>query len=416
MVILFVFVCVVSYSQILSINTSTATLNEIFPNATLRAIITEKLGTTANLSGKNLINALNTITELEINGFSNRIRINNMQGIEYLTRLTKLSLSGIDIDLTNLNLAPLTKLTYLNLVRTQFDNFNFSLPPNLTYLNLEGWGVNVDNINIHSLTELTHLGINSWSSDLSNLNLSSLPKLTSLSLGGQKFNIHNISSLTQLTKLNLDNTSELNQLNLAALTNLTHLSLNGWNDVRNYEVQNFELDENGEVLFAFPETKVANTPLDVSKNTNLTHLSLGGEIWRLDISNLPNLISLSVHSGGGDGSGGSSDEGAKLEAIDLTNNPQLQHLHLSGFSAGSLDISQNRQLVTFSLSRNYSIRTINLGNLPFLTSISLSRTHVISINVRNSPKLERISTNLSPLTQESIMGLLPNTVVSLDII
>lgn len=106
--------------------------------------------------------------------------------------------------------------------------------------------------------------------------------------------------------------------------------------------------------------------LDVSHNTKLRSLNISEtRITDIDISMLPDLrYFLAGHDSGW------INKGYRLNSIDLTHNPQLFYLSISGNHLGSLDLSQNTQLSYLMAGRN-DLQEINLDNNTALYSVSL---------------------------------------------
>jgi uncharacterized repeat protein (TIGR02543 family) len=223
------------------------------------------------------------ITGLSGTKLSGTAEISNLQGIENLTNLTQLDISGNQIS----NIAPLANLT------------------NLTLLDLGNsymGGNQVSDISpLSKLTNLTYLGlVKNQVGDISPL--SNLTNLTQLLLErNQVGDIRPLSNLTNLTSLDLNNNQVSDVSPLAKLTNLTGLGLDG-NRVGDIsplaKLTNLDyLDlDNNQVSDVSPLAKLTNLPelhLDgnrvsdagpLSKLTNLNFLYLEGQSVSLPVA------------------------------------------------------------------------------------------------------------------------------------
>ena len=186
------------------------------PDAALRAAIETKLGKSSG----------DTITESEMNGMTDSLKVNNVSvsdltGLEHATGITELRISNNRGDITNLSpLADLTQLTILSI-----HNYKTSSDPPTTLSDISP---------VTKLTNLEELNLD-WSSIVDISPLMGLTKLKTLGLEGNS--IVDTSSLASLTALDVLNLKE-NKLtslgtSLSSLTALTQLWLGGNKDLSN---------------------------------------------------------------------------------------------------------------------------------------------------------------------------------------
>ena len=145
------------------------------------------------------------------------------------------------------------------------------------------------------------------------------------------------------------------------------------------------------------------TSLDVSNNTNLTALDVeGNELNAIDLTNLPNLVEayLSYNNiTSVDLSNNSllekfnlaSYDWAYLTSLDVSNNSAIKQLYLNWQGLTSLDISNLVALDSLSLAWNYWLSTLSLPNTTTLGYIDIQYTDVQSIDV--SPYVNIYSLN-----------------------
>ena len=101
--------------------------------------------------------------------------------------------------------------------------------------------------------------------------------------------------------------------------------------------------------------------LDVSQNTELTRLNISdSRITDIDLSHNTALTNfLAQHTSG------TINTDVRLNAVDVTNNPNLTLLSLVGNNLADINLSNNPALVTINLRRN-SLSAIDLANNPNL--------------------------------------------------
>ena len=183
------------------------------PDSNFRAAVESALGKAsgASITAGDMV----TLTNLE----ARNVNISNLTGLEYATKLTKLSLGGNSIsDISPLS--DLTQLTRLSLWANSISNISpVAALTNLTDLNLSGNAIS-SIAAVAGLTQLTWLHIQSNSiSDITPL--ADLTNLMALRLDRNSISdIAALSGLTQLTELRLDRNNITDLSPLVANTGL----------------------------------------------------------------------------------------------------------------------------------------------------------------------------------------------------
>lgn len=231
--------------------------------------------------------------------------INTLEGLEYLTGLQSLDLSGNEF--TAIELSPFTNLKTLTLTGISLSTLD--LQSNAKLENVIVSGTSLQSINTQGLTQLTDLYIEDTS--INALNLSDNSSLETLTI---------IQS--PLLALDLKNNVNLKELQVE-YTGITSL------DLSNNQVIETVIAGNNAIEF-----------VDVNNNASLTTLALPeNAISSIDLSGNPALVHLELQSN-------------LLEALDLSNNTALSFVVLEANNIADIDISNNTQLTLFNISRN----------------------------------------------------------------
>ncbi|MBC1571354.1 LPXTG cell wall anchor domain-containing protein [Listeria sp. FSL L7-1426] len=215
-------------------------INEVFPDPQMALTMETKLGK-ASVTDLVSQSELDALTQLET-----YLPIESIEGIQYLTNLTKLNISKAEVsDISDLK--DLTKLTDLEMYANNIvDTSVLKNLMNLTYLDLHDNKI-TDISALGNLTNLVHLNLAynqisdiSAVSALSKLNMvwftenqisdispvANLTNLTSLSLGyNQISDIGALTNLTNLGGIGIENNQISDISPLANLTNLGYVGL-----------------------------------------------------------------------------------------------------------------------------------------------------------------------------------------------
>ncbi|MBE6317150.1 MAG: BspA family leucine-rich repeat surface protein [Bacteroidales bacterium] len=273
-----------------------------------------------------------TITTAQLNARTELVveskYIYDAKGVEYFTQLTKLDF--YNNKLTSIDVSALTKLTYLNLGKNKLTSINVdnntaleqlylqsnqltsvtveflsdlrtlwvSQNPNLT--NLECASNDLNNFDIYNCTALQNLSCFNNPHLSTIYNLESCTALTHLDcedcaiteLPGVA-NMTNLQTLwacnNQLTSLNVSSLSQLKKLNVSGNTSLTELDCSECNLTL--------LDVTGCTALSFLNCNYNQlTDLDISGCTGLELISAhSNQIASMNVSNCPNLKTMSIY-------------------------------------------------------------------------------------------------------------------------
>ena len=94
-----------------------------------------------------------------------------------------------------------------------------------------------------------------------------------------------------------------------------------------------------------------------------------------------------------------------VESIDLSKNPKLTEMAISGFQGSELDISCLKNMRSFSINGSTSLTKVILGNNPELKGFAILYTGLESIDLSGTPNLESIVMYGNPLTSLDISHL-----------
>ncbi|WP_283637570.1 PL29 family lyase N-terminal domain-containing protein [Alistipes indistinctus] len=172
------------------------------------------------------------------------------------------------------------------------------------------------------------------------------------------------------------------EIDLSHNINLSHLDCSG-NIIKELDLSNninlnyidasFNLDLS---VIAFP----------LKNRINALKLA-ATSIEAIDVSNMPDLQSLSINTGLG------------IHQIDLSNNLKLQHLNVQGNKLDNIDVSHNSMLETLHCAIN-NLQTLDVSNNPNLTTLNFAFNNIKSIDVSHNTALTELwfqNNNLSDI-------------------
>lgn len=181
--------------------------------------------------------------------------ITNLNGIEYFTSLTKLSVNYSLI--TNLDLSSNIELAELNVDNNYVKSLNLSYNSRLT--SLSSGNNELTALDLSKNKRLTSLNVSE--NYLANLDVSKNSKLTNLNCNSNKISSLDVSNNKDLNNLNCGY-NKIASLNITRNTVLTNL------DVSSNQLTSLDIGNNGALLNLYcNENKIKN--LDISKNTKL---------------------------------------------------------------------------------------------------------------------------------------------------
>ena len=128
--------------------------------------------------------------------------------------------------------------------------------------------------------------------------------------------------------------------------------------------------------------------IDLSQNTALEVLDLGyTNLQSIDLSNNKSLIYIEAYSDGFD----DPASGIRaLEAIDVSNLPELLHLNLKNNKISSIDLSKNTNLYELNLNGN-KLQDVDVSNNPKLVSLDLGRNGISVLDLKANTELTSLN-------------------------
>ncbi len=282
----YAWVQLVVMGTLLGITGPAAAVDVTFPDANLETAVRGALGIAAPtpITDTNM----ETLGSFDANDSS----ISNIQGLEYATNLTWLSLYGNQIsDISAV--AGLTNLNYLFLEQNQISDISaVSGLTNLTWLYLYSNQIS-DISTVAGLTNLNWLYLyNNQISDISTV--SGLTNLYYLQLDNNQISdISAVAGLTNLNYLFLDNNQISDISAVAGLTNLTRLHVSG-NQIETMNLSNSNLSSlNYFLVDGNPLTSVILADATLGQ-TGFNALMDGGDIPYIGIAELPGVLNLDM--------------------------------------------------------------------------------------------------------------------------
>ncbi len=254
----------------------------------------------------------------------------------------------------------------------------------------------VDSYNYENSTELTTLTAEQKASlktlycyDDSNITLvesSGLTSLETLSLSGVDNESIDLSSNTNLKTVEIYGAPKLTSVTFPSNPNIEELSLD------DTAMTNLNLSSFSKLKRLVIDASVVNLPesnslnsifitgasnLDVSKNPNLVYLFIsGGDINSLDLSQNAELDTLTI-------------TGTKISEIDLSHNPKLTIFELLDNTFSKLDMSKNDKLIDIRIEKS-GLSKIDTSVFPNLEYLMLSENNLEELDVSKNPKLKSL--------------------------
>lgn len=228
--------------------TTTVSSNEVIADPVLRKCALESYNSQYKTSNKTLtVSDLRKITKLDCNNLD----ITNTKGIEEMTSLQTLSLSGENIK--SINLTKNTKLTKLYINNTEISKIDLTKNTKLKELYLVE--SSLKSINLTKNTELTLLSLSR--NNLTSINLTKNTKLKRLDLNFNNIKSLNLTKNTKITWLELDDNS-ISSINLSKNINLETLFIRG------NKLVNLDLSKNKKLKEVY--STLSKNKIDVGNN------------------------------------------------------------------------------------------------------------------------------------------------------
>ena len=326
--------------EIIGATQEIVTINETnFPDPNFREIIREWCD--ANKDGSLSELEVNNVYELDCSreyDDDDNIRIKNMKGIEYLTRLQEINVSNNRIG--EIDLSHNTNLTVLNISENELLELNISSLSNLEVLDCSFNPLN--HLDVSSNLNLKELKCNRVSPD--SLDISKNTELIKLEACNNYLDTLDVSNNTKLKNL-LCPDNHLKELNISNNPELLVLNC------ANNELSNLDLTHN-KALKTIGCYGNKLTSLNTNQNNELEELSI---IKSLDVSKNTKLIYLLLCDN-------------QLESLDLANNQNLSVLDVTRNPMKKIDVSACPNLV--KVANDASPRAIDLD-----TYISIDFMH-----------------------------------------
>lgn len=229
---------------------------------------------------------------------------------------------------------------------------------------------------------------------MSSIKWPEITELQILNMSHNKLKSLDLSHMTKLEALYLDD-NEFSESPVVVGANKPHLTIMTANVIGHFD-PNFNLSDYPEmksfISFSNPTlTKLDPTgcpellqlsidvtgveSLDVSKNPKLRILNVSDtRIRNVDISKCPQLTEFYCNHDG------VSNSAYKLDALDVSHNPNLIRFFCSGNNLTSLDISMLTKLVSFSCARN-QLSSINIDSSPDLYDVNISQNNMDFVTI-----------------------------------
>lgn len=323
--------------------TKAATIEEQIPDANLRTCITENLQNgkktaTDELTGASYEEFLTTdgqphtdgLTDANLKLISNlecsNKKITNLKGIELLSNLTSLNLTGNSIETLSLSSTNNPKLTALYLRSTNIKTLTLddTLTNNLKTLDISKNNLSTDQIKKY---------------------ISTYKRLEKLFIEKNNYNIPlDVSGLDYLTGLWISGNK---------ITGLTGIADKG----QKYSAADGSEQTISLVKLVADSNKMSE--INLSGNPNLTYLNISNNLLdKIDLSKNSKLKFLAITSN-------------KLSALDLSANTLLEELYGSLNNLKSIDISKNTALKKLEVDDTSDVSTkYDLSKLEYLRTVS----------------------------------------------
>lgn len=340
--------CTVFNAQIVNIPDANFKAYLLNGNTTNNQIAFNTAGATiidTNGNGQIEVSEAQAITRLNL---KNNTLITNISGIESFINVFKIDIYGLtNLQNFNLNSLPLLRFVYLtNLQQITSLNFNGS-----TLLNtLEVSSCNsISNLTINSNT-LQNLKL-TYGGNYGQLDLTNCSILNDVYIEYTNAVNLNLSNLISLNKLDIRNNSLLSGVNISGSNNLTQLNISG----------------NGYL-----------STLDIANKSFLTTITcpFNATLETLNISNCPNLVSLSAHAN-------------NLSTLNLNGTPKLQSLTIGDNSLTNISLGSLLYLTYLQCSQN-DLTTLDVSLLPALKFLYCTGNNLTFLDLHNNPAMQSL--------------------------
>ncbi len=315
----------------------------------------------------------------------------------HLKVLSCANLSSIEV----MDLSNCPDLEELNLESTGVSSVDVTGCPKLKSLNVSF--THVSSIDVTKNPDLEKLIISGcmnddWEYCIEDVDVSHNPKLKDLEV-----------AMTNITSLDVTNNPELEIL-YAYITPLTTLDISNNNklvrlDLNNTQISSIDVKDKSK-LFALNLEMTKVSEIDVTHNPELFEIYLTGDkaITELDLTKNPNMTHLRV-------------SGTSLTELDLTKNAKLQAFYnyrhneddpvtwesvtVEPAPIQSYDFSKNPKMYEIYLD-GANVSELNVSNMPTLRHLSLNDTNIAKLDVSNNTRLVSLKVDNTPLSSLNI--------------
>lgn len=180
---------------------------------------------------------------------------------------------------------------------------------------------------------------------------------------------------------------QISSLDVSKNLNLTYLDCSG-NMIESLDLSKNSLLEEIDASFNLDLNTIVFPEKNIIKYLKLTSTSLES----IDVSNMPELISLSINTGLG------------ISSIDVSNNQNLQELNVQGNKLNSIDVSNNPMLSSLFCGIN-NLHALDVSNNPKLYDLDFAFNNVAEIDLSHNPEIYNLSFQNNIISQINISQL-----------
>lgn len=236
-----------------------------------------------------------------------------------------------------------------------------------------------------SVTEaLNVIGLDFYYLNITNLEglqyFTNLKVITTYYANFPNFSQPNLINLEQLSLLNSVGSASLTYVDISNNTNLVKFQCSS-DLITSLDLSNNTQLKNVEIYCP------SLTSINLSNLVNLKNLSYLGKLPTIDISDSVNLLNLSCAGSSGTYSYPIEN---RLNSIDLTNQTKLINLDLTGNNLSTLDLSNCPNLESISISSN-QINILNLDNVNYVKNFNCEGNSLSTLDVNSMFNLKNLS-------------------------
>lgn len=222
----------------------------------------------------------------------------------------------------------------------------------------------------------------SYNTELDSVNVSTCTELEEIQCFESGVNVLDVSNNTKLVRLDCNNTP-VRSLDVTKCPELFALNC------ENTSVSNLDLSKNPKLYEVYITGNKGFTKLDISKNSELVHLRIGGtSLTQIDTSHNPKLAALYM-------------ENTDIKFIDISKNPDMFEIFCYDSKLEALDTSKLKNLRTLECY-NTPIKKIDVSQSKELVGLQIQNTQISELDVRNNVSLIRLEVQNTALKELNI--------------